>query len=189
MLNIEKIKAREQAATPGPWVVGNGSEKCGFNGANVIVAIKRGQPYVVMDRAIYPKETKFNKQVLADMKFAAHARADIPSLIAEVERLQKSNAAYSEENHGLYEQIATLKKALSEMLFAYQNKDADFPHQFEIEAVRQAQQLTHETRRKVPKPNCSNCKKLFGCQHRIFEPNNYEPCAEYEAQDQEADHA
>jgi hypothetical protein len=31
------------------------------------------------------------------------------------------------------------------MLFAYQNKDGDCPHQFEIEAICEAKQLTHET--------------------------------------------
>lgn len=36
----------------------------------------------------------------------------VPALLTEVERLQKSNEIYSEENHGLYQQIATLEKAL-----------------------------------------------------------------------------
>lgn len=72
---------------------------------------------------------------------------DIPALVAEVERLQnevwKKELAFGQLTHynaAKYQQIATLKKAISDMLFAYQNKDADCPHQFEIEAIKQAQE-------------------------------------------------
>lgn len=86
---FEEIKTREQAATKGPWYE---------------------------EGWALPNENDDYVELIddspADAAFIAHARTDIPALIAEAERLQKSNEIYSEENHGLYQQIATLKKAL-----------------------------------------------------------------------------
>ena len=89
---FEEIKAREQTATPGPWnleIKGNTVQSLS------IIGICHGM-----------------KPNNADAAFISHARTDIPALIAEVERLKKSNELFSEENHTLYQQIATLKKAL-----------------------------------------------------------------------------
>ena len=97
---FDEIKEREQAATPGPWRIGNGEEECLWNGANAITAMKNGKAYVVMERAIYPKSHDFNEQVFSDIKFSAYARTDIPALISEVERLTalvKDAAVYCEE--------------------------------------------------------------------------------------------
>jgi hypothetical protein len=63
-MNIEEIKAREQAATPGPWEASR-------------------------DRTIGNEKINIchcSKDV--DTTFIAHASTDIPELIAEVERLQ-----------------------------------------------------------------------------------------------------
>ena len=62
--SIDEIKAREQMATPGPWE---------NNDSGIISA-----PFLSI---------VCNTTLTADADFIAHARADIPALIAEVERL------------------------------------------------------------------------------------------------------
>lgn len=39
-----------------------------------------------------------------------------------------------------------LREALKNLIFAYTNKDGEFPHQFETDALAQAQALLGETR-------------------------------------------
>jgi hypothetical protein len=132
---LSEIRARERVATPGPWATGNGGKESGFNGRNVVVAIKDGQPYVVMERAIYPKETKFNKQVLADMKFAAHARTDIPALIAEVERLtaeNEQNAAYADIYEDICDKYGKNFRALLDKAKALQTENATLKKALEL---------------------------------------------------------
>lgn len=75
-LRLDEIETRCNAATPGPW----GVCTCSLNGPcsnekGVRVSFcTDGLP----DRADYP----------LDAEFIAHARQDIPSLIAEVRRLR-----------------------------------------------------------------------------------------------------
>lgn len=66
---LAEIKAREQAATPGPWKheEENSEYVIGPNELNVCL--------------IYRKD-------LGDAAFIANARTDIPALVAEVERLK-----------------------------------------------------------------------------------------------------
>lgn len=94
MLDLEPIKAREQAATEGPWEkrpVGGGLD---FDVSSTIrgdlVGDYRGQ---------------FNREEDAD--FVAHARTDIPALIAEVERLRKM---VSDIESGYYHLQGELKR-------------------------------------------------------------------------------
>jgi hypothetical protein len=86
-MDLEGIKKREQEATPGPWEFENGSEL--FN---------RGKPYNLQRRE-FVYEVEVHPQVLmkalvlwepsrANADFIAHARTDIPVLVAEVERLR-----------------------------------------------------------------------------------------------------
>ncbi len=49
------------------------------------------------------------------------------------------------------EQEESLKRALSAMWFAYENKDAEMPHDFEIEAVEKARELLGEWSACMPK--------------------------------------
>lgn len=74
------IKARADAATPGPWetlVAGTG--------------IRGGVPYAwlgpVKGDRVMPVLERQNAGTVADAEFAAHARTDVPALVAEVERL------------------------------------------------------------------------------------------------------
>lgn len=94
---FEEIKAREQAATPGPWKPGDGSEKAFMVGKNAVVASLR----VIADRAVYPDDYGFNEQTYADIAFIAHARADIPALIEQHELDQQQIAALKESQKAL----------------------------------------------------------------------------------------
>ncbi len=130
-MNLEEIKAREQAATPGPWIV---VEK--GNSVKSQAVISENYPEIGICSGISIRRH------CAD--FIAHARADIPALIAEVERLneqhqcdahniaamkttldqqaknceeliesyKKSNLEQATENYELEQESATLKKAL-----------------------------------------------------------------------------
>lgn len=66
---LAEIKAREQAATPGPWKVGISALITDANG-----------------HALF-----FGEDAKGNADFIAHARTDIPALVAEVERLVAEN--------------------------------------------------------------------------------------------------
>lgn len=120
LMNLEEIKAREQTATPGPWeYVDNG-----FYG----YIVPQGKDMDSMIAGGEPCEGRICDG--PDTQFIAHARTDIPALIAEAERLTKENVALQCENNVLQgsfdrisvkginmeekykQQIAMLKKAL-----------------------------------------------------------------------------
>ena len=88
---FDEIKAREQKATPGPWKIGDGSKQSYRLGKNAVVSYTFGN---IASRPIYSfsNSEKYNEYVYADMDFIAHARTDIPLLLAEVERLTAENA-------------------------------------------------------------------------------------------------
>jgi hypothetical protein len=76
-LDLAAIRARCDAATPGPWeVVVRGNTVTSH-------AITVSDKYISIASGISPKT--------ANAKFIAHAREDIPALIGEVERLQSDN--------------------------------------------------------------------------------------------------
>ena len=113
-MNIERIKAREQKATPGPW---NRIEH------------KHGRIYVgTNEKPIADICNLYHTESEANLAFIAHARTDIPELIAEVERLT-GKVRYVDNKYQHYrrlsekaeQQIATLKKAL-EIASAESNK-------------------------------------------------------------------
>ena len=106
---FEEIKAREQAATPRPWKMENNPKGSGFFGT------------------IHGEAGVSFSGNRADNEFIAHARTDIPALIAEVERLQNvvkiqktscnlvktvEAGRTTDENIALKKENATLKKAL-----------------------------------------------------------------------------
>ncbi|QAT48568.1 hypothetical protein EQM14_01545 [Caproiciproducens sp. NJN-50] len=91
MLNIEEIKAREQAATPGPWI--SIFDMKGFTVFDMI-----GEKGKMIAR-LFNSNKKYKRP---DADFIAHARTDIPALI-------ENNAAKDQ-------QIATLKKALMQAI-------------------------------------------------------------------------
>lgn len=74
-LDLEPIKAKEQAATPGPWEV-NGSPH-DRHMATV------GRHYITT-----PNRAGRSARNEAIAEFIASARTDVPALVAEVERLR-----------------------------------------------------------------------------------------------------
>ena len=106
-MNIEQIKKRCEAATEGPWNIWGGPA---YAGGGEDLCIGAGKEWVVnMDHRIscahdrhfeidhcdicsgITEEQRFNAE------FIAHARTDIPDLVAEVERLRGIvESAYAE---------------------------------------------------------------------------------------------
>jgi len=96
-MNIEAIRARADAATPAPWLLDNDG---GIRGnGNKIVAdcnpvIRNGELW--SDGIRYPN--------INDKEFIAHAREDIPALLAENKALRNELCVkcgrYSEEHFG-----------------------------------------------------------------------------------------
>jgi hypothetical protein len=92
---LQAIKARAEAATPGPWETREDSDF--YQGGRYIGtgpyhyttgSEKPGRP------STHPEDCYFKTDVCrvqsgeADETFIAHARTDVPALLAEVERLK-----------------------------------------------------------------------------------------------------
>ncbi|KYG89020.1 hypothetical protein A0U40_13415 [[Bacillus] sp. KCTC 13219] len=97
-MNIEAIKERVAKATPGPWIIE--PEKCGPEGQGVFETDSFGCICEVGDP--YPRG---NNRPQENMEFIAHAREDVPALIAEVERL-KTELAKSEKCFEIMEKVS-----------------------------------------------------------------------------------
>lgn len=80
---LKAIEARAEAATPGPWETG---EEVSYPGRCAGIW-PQGDTWniVTTDCGVYGPE-------LVDAVFIAHARTDVPALIAEVRRLRAENA-------------------------------------------------------------------------------------------------
>lgn len=118
-LDLEEIKARCAAATPGPWEWGGHYKFAGgidlrarISNTPIVMAFRRagnrgGEPcFWKRDpqkdpalhgeyqpaRDITVREVPYRDDVIrldnADAEFIAHARTDVPALVAEVERLR-----------------------------------------------------------------------------------------------------
>lgn len=147
---ISEIKAREQAATPGPWV-------SVFDLKGFTIYDMSGEKGKIIAK-LRNSKCKYKQP---DAAFIAHARTDIPALLAEVERLteelessEKANDIGAKQNDELLDkledadqQIATLKKALEVAIdralpnSSYSAKQAIIRNLLE-ECTRK---LTHET--------------------------------------------
>jgi hypothetical protein len=78
-LNLQAIKKRCERATPGPWLVErvhHAPERVGY----IVPARDRHERIVETDSGCYGPNP-------ADADFIAHAREDVPALLAEVSRL------------------------------------------------------------------------------------------------------
>lgn len=97
--DLKAIKARCEAATPGPWKaiggkVVDGNRQSKYTSlysafvSPVTVAPIGEQP---LSRAGYNRDKTLDEILPNDAEFIAHSRADVPALIAEVERLGDRN--------------------------------------------------------------------------------------------------
>ncbi len=75
--NIDAIRRRVAAATPGTWKVGSRFGLGNLGSSTVVMSGKH--PPIVLDR---------HRNGRADAAFIAHARQDIPALLAEIDRLR-----------------------------------------------------------------------------------------------------
>ena len=83
MIDLKAIKAREEAATEGPWQSLLRSVKS--------VREDRRREAIIASSGL---SDGHRKEAEANMEFIAHARTDVPALIAEVERLRAEIAEW-----------------------------------------------------------------------------------------------
>lgn len=77
-INLDAIRRRAEAATPGTWKTG---DRFGNRALGSSVAVISGSlPPIELDR---------RRNGRADAAFIAHARQDVPALLAEVDRLRR----------------------------------------------------------------------------------------------------
>lgn len=80
-LNVDAIRARVDAATPGPWTaITNNGRKDGIGVVGQLAKRGTGEAIAVF------AGVGGNRH--ADATFTAHAREDVPALLAEIERLR-----------------------------------------------------------------------------------------------------
>jgi len=119
-LDLDPIRQREQAATEGPWgwfdgsdytdvvadyqSTGPGSYQCRQQVARV-----EADWYFDNPQHEDQDEDDASEQACADADFIAHARQDVPALLAEIERLRAQLAA--SRDHVLTEAAAMLRSA------------------------------------------------------------------------------
>lgn len=92
---LAQIRARADAATKGPWYLRLTDETYRDRPAHYYIASEvRGIVDVRPDDAFYVATTqRGNAQARADAEFIAHAREDVATLLAEIERLRAALAA------------------------------------------------------------------------------------------------
>jgi len=80
---LQRIKERCEKATPGPWKILN----IPYNGYDDPEIVTKDGTYIC--QTTYDMQSQSEKyNVDEDTEFIAHAREDIPKLIAEIKRLQ-----------------------------------------------------------------------------------------------------
>lgn len=105
---LEEIKQRLENATPGPWIAQNGGE--GDDTSIWFVSTKDSQPKTWQAVA----ECGFSLP-FSNADFIAHAREDIPFLLAEIERLktdlnyQRQYADEKWQNHQMTTAVEAFK--------------------------------------------------------------------------------
>lgn len=105
-VDLEAIEARANAASPGPWENEKDNRVIRWDE----IGPHRGE--VILETKHFPASTG------RDCEFIAHARQDIPALIAEVRRLRSSNEGLRSALDGLFnggwtkEAIETARAAL-----------------------------------------------------------------------------
>lgn len=115
-LDLEGIKARRDAATPGPWESQKNS--CNFG---IYSQTAKGGDFRRLNVANVNCYTDAQRtRAASNADFIAHARTDIPLLLTEVERLRGENARYRE----------LLSRAVSGLKWIgkFRYKNGDEPH-------------------------------------------------------------
>ena len=102
----EEIRARAEAATPGPWrAMADGNQyintryfptaKC-VGCARVDGLVRPWNPHALVAFGFDPKEYETARFLEPDATFIAHARSDIPALLAEIAALKEERFSEDE---------------------------------------------------------------------------------------------
>ena len=137
MIDIAAIKARADKATSGPWEsdatqnegdYGSGPDcVSGFSSYEVIAEKGRICDTINSDVAMVCEEydedgcTAFDEVGQANMDFIAHARTDIPALIAALEASESARVKAEQERDALKEAL----KPFADEAFRYEPDDGD----------------------------------------------------------------
>jgi hypothetical protein len=128
---LEEIRAREGAATKGPWDLYEGGgyldiaadledTGCGYRARRQIVSFD-DEPLDNDPAHAEWDEEDDRQQILADAAFIAHAREDVPALLAEIDRLKAENAELIQQRDRIADDTA---KALAVELEARPSRAA-----------------------------------------------------------------
>jgi hypothetical protein len=79
---LQAIKERCEKATPGPWSISI------LDGVSYSMTDDAGRSFTQHWKAYYMSPDNY-KLVALDAEFIAHAREDVPALLAEIERLEQ----------------------------------------------------------------------------------------------------
>jgi hypothetical protein len=83
---LDEIKSRYEATTIAPWVSFIEGRDCESGSSFIMTGIAKGENIWGETRG---EDIYLTGATNADMDFIAHARQDIPQLLAEIERLKK----------------------------------------------------------------------------------------------------
>lgn len=89
---LKEIKARYAHTNPGPWII----EKGGYSGQNWMIADfglceRDGKDYNVIVTTDAVNASRLCGDAEDDAEFVAHARQDVPWLVAQLERLMEDS--------------------------------------------------------------------------------------------------
>jgi hypothetical protein len=121
ILDLQAIRKRAEAATEGPWQCANTTDGPWILDAHDMIITGTCE-----------RDT--------DGEFIAHARQDVPALIAEVERLQKSKDWYDGELYRCMDRCSTYydeMKRLEERCKLYESLAQEFDYYAIIEAIEE----------------------------------------------------
>jgi hypothetical protein len=83
---LDAIKTRYEATSVAPWVAFIEGRDCESGSSFIMTGIPKGENIWGENRG---EDLEISGASNADLDFIAHARQDIPVLVAEIERLQK----------------------------------------------------------------------------------------------------
>jgi len=97
-LDLDAIRARAEAATEGPWGVIDWDSP--DEGVNFIHVLQEQDGLETVCALPNPAEYTNRSCLRADAEFIAHAREDVPALLAEVERLRRDRDEWEVDSRG-----------------------------------------------------------------------------------------
>lgn len=125
MTTIDAIKARCEAATPGPWENGNGEFINAITRIGSMAICRVNQPVEVAWRSDGSGRT-YSVSAQPNKNFIAHAREDIPYLLERIAELEGQLAEVTQialDVTGKYETSIKMHKITADLLTASQQRE------------------------------------------------------------------